>query len=181
MFRIKKEKKKINMLDKEIITLINEQIWLENNASFYYLDLSIKFDTEGFNGISKFFLDQSNEERTHMLMLVDYLLEKDATPQLPQYNFMEDSEEQFNVLSHFENSLYNERRITESINKIVSKCKELEDYTTENFIQWFVSEQREEEAKFKSIIDDLKIIGEDRVGLYNINKLLGNTPEETTE
>lgn len=181
MYKIKKEKKITNMLNKEIVSLINEQIWLENNASFFYLDLSIKFNEEGFNGISKFFLEQSNEEREHMLMLVDYLLEKDTTPQLPQYNFMEDSEEKFNVLSYFENSLLSERRVTESINKIVSKCKEVEDYTTENFIQWFVTEQREEESKFKDIIDDLKIIGEDKVGLYKINKELGNITTDKEE
>jgi len=165
------------MLNTEIVTLINEQIWLENNASFYYLDLSIKFNEKGLSGISKFFLEQSNEERTHMLMLVDYLLEMDSKPQLPQYNFMEESEEKFNILSHFENSLLNEKRVTDSINKIVSKCKEVEDFTTDNFIQWFVTEQREEEAKFKDLIDDLKIIGDDRMGLYNINKELGGLIE----
>ncbi len=173
MYKIKKEKKKINMLNTEIVTLINEQIWLENNASYYYLDLSIKFSENGLSGISKFFLEQSNEERTHMLMLVDYLLEMDCKPQLPQYNFMEESEEKFNILTHFENSLLSERRVTESINKIVSKCKEVEDFTTDNFMQWFVTEQREEESKFKDLIDDLKIIGDDKMGIYKINKELG--------
>lgn len=165
-----------NILDKEIISLLNEQIWLENNASFFYLDLAIKFNTEGFNGISQFFINQSHEERTHMLLIIDYLLEKDIAPALPQYNFMEDNEEEFNILSHFENSLSNERHVTEAINKIVSKCKEKGDYTTENFMQWFVIEQREEENKFKDIIDDLKIIGDDRVGLYEINKSLMTSP-----
>ena len=44
------------------------------------------------------------------------------------------------------------------------------DYTTENFLQWFVTEQREEENKFKDIIDNLKIIGDNGLGLYEINK-----------
>jgi len=57
---------KSSVLDKEIISLINEQIWLENNASFYYLELAIKFDNEGFGGISTFFSNQSKEEREHM-------------------------------------------------------------------------------------------------------------------
>ena len=178
MLRKRKEKMNKSLLSKEIISLINEQIWLENNASFYYLQLSVEFDQEGFGGISTFFKNQSEEERTHMLMLVDYLLEKDATPHLPQYNFMEEKEETFNILNHFENSLSNERHVTDSINKIVSKCKEVGDYTTENFMQWFVTEQREEELKFKTIIDDLTIIGDDGVGLYKINKELGNLPPE---
>ena len=113
-----------------------------------------------------------------MLLLVDYLLEKDALPTLPQYNFMEDKDDTFDVLLHFKNSLENERLVTESINKIVAKCKEVGDYTTENFMQWFVTEQREEEAKFKNIIDDLTIVGNDGVGLYKINKELGENPTE---
>jgi ferritin len=121
-----------------------------------------------------YFKNQSEEERTHMLLLVDYLLEKDALPTLPQYNFMEEKEDSFDVLLHFQNSLENERLVTNSINKIVAKCKEVGDYTTENFMQWFVTEQREEEAKFKNIIDDLTIVGNDGVGLYKINKELGS-------
>jgi len=87
---------------------------------------------------------------------------------------MEEKEDSFDVLLHFQNSLENERLVTNSINKIVAKCKEVGDYTTENFMQWFVTEQREEEAKFKSIIDDLTIVGNDGVGLYKINKELGS-------
>jgi len=170
----KKEMMKSKTLNKEILKLINEQIWLENNASFYYLKLSIDFNDKGFNGISNFFLNQSNEEREHMLKLITYILEKDATPILPQYNFMEDDTPNFNVLSHFEDSLHNEQEVTNSINKLISKCKEVGDYTTENFLQWFVTEQREEENKFKDIINNLKIIGDDGLGLYEINKELSN-------
>ena len=173
MYKIKKERKKNSMLDKKIIELINEQIWLENNASFYYLFLSNQFSLNGFNGIADFFMDQSDEEREHMLKLMSYLLDEDVTPQIPNYNFMEDMSEEFNVLSHFENSLVNEKRVSESIHNVVNKCKEVGDIKTENFMQWFVIEQREEETKFKGIIDDLKIIGNDRGGVYQINKELG--------
>ena len=173
MYKRKKQTKTNSMLNKKIIDLINEQIWLENNASFYYLYLSNQFSLNGFGGISDFFKEQSTEEREHMLKLIDYLLDEDATPQIPNYNFMEDMDEDFNVLTHFENSLINEKRVSESIHQIVNECKEIGDIKTENFMQWFVIEQREEENKFKDIIDDLKIIGDDRGGLYQINKELG--------
>lgn len=164
------------MLSKKILSLVNDQIWLENNASFYYLRLSVEFNDKGFSGISTFFLNQSEEERIHMVKLIMYAMEKGYSPALPQYNFMEEKEENFNVLSHFENSLHNEKEVTNSINKIISQCKEEGDFTTENFMQWFVIEQREEENKFKEIIDNLKIIGNDGVGLYNINKELSILP-----
>ena len=146
------------MLNKEVIDLLNGQIWLENRASFYYLRLSAEFNKNGYFGISKFFLNQSNEEREHMIKIFEYL---------------EEDEGEFDILCLFEDSLIGEREVTKSINKILSKCKEVGDYTTENFLQWFVTEQREEENKFKEIIDNLKIIGSNTLGLYEMNKVLG--------
>ena len=88
---------------------------------------------------------------------------------------MDEGELEFNILHLFQMTLSNERKVTNSINKIISKCKEVGDYTTENFLQWFVNEQREEENKFKEIIDNLKIVGDNKVGLYEINKSLNVT------
>ncbi len=166
------------MLNKEVVELLNGQIWLENRASFYYLRLSAEFNKNGYFGISKFFLNQSNEEREHMIMLFEYLKEQESEPIIPNYNFLEEDEGEFDILCLFEDSLIGEREVTKSINKIISKCKEVGDYTTENFLQWFVTEQREEENKFKEIIDNLKIIGNNTLGLYEMNKVLG---EETVE
>ena len=155
------------MLNKEVIELLNGQIWLENRASFYYLRLSAEFNKNGYFGISKFFLNQSNEEREHMIMLFEYLKEQESEPIIPNYNFLEEDEGEFDILCLFEDSLIGEREVTKSINKVISKCKEVGDYTTENFLQ------REEENKFKEIIDNLKIIGNNTLGLYEMNKVLG--------
>jgi ferritin len=162
-------------MNEEVLSLLNEQIWLENTASYFYLTLSKKFSENNYYGISKFFLNQSNEEREHMLKLFEYILEQESEPIVPNYNYLDETELEFNILYLFEMSLLNERKVTNSINKVISKCKEVGDYTTENFLQWFVIEQREEENKFKEIIDNLKIVGEDRVGLYEINKSLNVT------
>ena len=161
------------MLNKEVIELLNNQIWLENRASFFYLRLSVEFNKNGYFGISKFFLNQSNEERDHMIMIFEYLKEQESEPIIPNDNFLEEDEGEFNILCLFEDSLIGEREVTKSINKVISKCKEVGDYTTENFLQWFVTEQREEENKFKEIIDNLKIIGNNTLGLYEMNKVLG--------
>jgi ferritin len=157
-------------MNKEVLSLLNEQVWLENTASFFYLKLSKLFNDNNYFGISNFFLEQSNEERLHMIKLFTYVMEQEGDVIVPNYNFLEDYD--FNILNLFECSLENERKITNSINQIISKCREVGDYSTENFLQWFVSEQREEENKFKEIIDDLIIIGDNRVGLYELNKSL---------
>lgn len=166
-------------MNKEVLSLLNEQIWLENTASFFYLKLSKLFSENNYFGISNFFLEQSNEEREHMIKIFTYVLEQEGEPIVPNYNFLEDEEYEFNITELFECSLENERKVTNSINKVISKCKEVGDYTTENFLQWFVVEQREEENKFKEIIDNLKIIGDNTVGLYELNKSLN--PITTTE
>jgi len=157
-------------MNKEVLSLLNEQIWLENTASFFYLKLSKLFSENNYFGISNFFLEQSNEEREHMIKFFSYILEQEGEVNVPD----------FNIVNLFECSLENERKVTNSINKIVSKCKEVGDYTTENFLQWFVVEQREEENKFKEILDNLKIIGNNSVGLYELNKTL-NPPTKSEE
>ena len=178
MYNEKKMRKINNSLETEIVNALNEQIWLENNASFYYLYLSTQFNMKGYTGISTFFLNQSQEEREHMLKIVDYLLSEDCIAHIPNYNFLEDLEEEFNIIGMFENSLASEKRVTQSIVDIVNLCKKLKDIKTENFMQWFITEQREEENKFKDIIDNLTIIGDDGGALYDLNKRLGELTSE---
>lgn len=167
-------------LNKEIISLLNEQIWLENHSSCFYLDLAIEFGDKGFNGISKFFFKQSEEERLHMLKLIHYMLEKECKPTIPQYNYMEPNEEPFDVLFHFECALEQERKISEQIFKVINHSRKISDYTTDNFMTWFVNEQREEESKFRDIIDKLKMVGNNSLGIYEIDKELGSLQNDTT-
>ena len=107
------------MLHEEVVELLNSQIWLENRASFFYLRLSVEFNKNGYFGISQFFLNQSNEEREHMIMIFEYLKEQEAEPVIPNYNFLEEDEGEFDILCLFENSLAGEREVTMSINKIL--------------------------------------------------------------
>lgn len=161
-------------MEERVLNLLNEQIWFENRASHYYLNLSVLSESKGFKGISKFFREQANEEREHMLKICDYILERDKMPIIPSTTFLNDSDLDFdNLLKVFEDSLFNEREITNSFHKIIYACRELGDFTTESFIQWFIEEQREEESKFKSLIDELKIIGGNTTGglsLYLFDK-----------
>ena len=78
-------------MNKEVLSLLNEQIWLENTASFFYLKLSKLFSENNYFGISNFFLEQSNEEREHMLKIFTYVLEQEGEPVVPNYNFLEDA------------------------------------------------------------------------------------------
>ena len=79
---------------------------------------------------------------------------------------------EFDIIGAFENSLLHEKEITISINRIISKCIEIGDYRTKNFLTWFVEEQMEEENKFNNLIEELKIISYNKNGLYMFNEKL---------
>ena len=73
----------------------------------------------------------------------------------------------FDCLAHvFQNLLDHEIEVTKKINKVVDLCLKHKDYTTHNFMQWYVAEQIEEEALERTILDKLKLIGVDKGGLY---------------
>lgn len=158
-------------MNERILTLLNEQIWLENRASFYYLNLSVICSINGYKGLSDFFREQSEEERNHMLKICDYILERGGEPQIPANTFLEFEDLTFNVLKIFEDSLFNEKEISSSFYRIINSCREELDYDGENFIQYFIAEQREEESKFRDLIDELKILEKDNsgVGLYQFD------------
>jgi len=147
-------------LRKDVLSLLNEQIWLENNSSYYYLKLSIEFAKKGYKGISKFFLDQSNEEREHLFKLIQYILDRGESPTLPQYNYMEEKEEDFDVLKFFKDSLFQERQVTSTVKEILNKSREYNDIFTEDLMNWYVKEQFEEETKFLNLIDRITILGD---------------------
>lgn len=168
-------------MNEVVLELINEQIWMENHSSCFYLNLAIEFGDRGFNGISKYFFNQSEEEREHMLKLMNYVLERDEKPQIPQYNYMEKFDDGFDLLLHFSNSLQQEKEVSKIVGKIVYAPREVNDVMTDNYMQWFVNEQREEETKFKDIIDKLKMVGDSGLAIYEIDKELGSLPNETTE
>jgi ferritin len=167
-------------MDKEVLDLLNEQIWMENHSSSCYLDLAIEFAEKGFNGMSQFFFNQAEEERQHMLKLINYVLERDEKPIIPQYNYLEPNEETFDVLFHFECALKQEKKVSEQVSKVVYASRSHSDIMTDNFMQWYVNEQREEEAKFKDILDKLKMVGDNGLGIYEIDKELGSIENEST-
>lgn len=91
----------------------------------FYLNLATEFASRGFNGISTFFFNQSEEERSHMLKLIDYVLESDETPTIPQYNYLESFSEDFDVLLHFQNSLSQEKKLLVLFLKLFTQLEKL--------------------------------------------------------
>lgn len=157
---------------------LNEQIEKEGQSSQFYLAMASWAEVEGLNGTSQFMYKQSDEERFHMLKLVKFVNERGGKAIIP--GFETPPTEFKSVVNVFELLLSHEIKITESINELVEVCLEEKDYPTHNFIQWYLSEQLEEEASARTILDKVKLIGEDKAGLYLFDRDLENATIQVT-
>jgi ferritin len=160
------------MLSKNIEKLLNEQVQLEFESSQFYLAMASWAEAKGLNGVSDFLYGQADEERVHMLKLFHFINERGSHAAVggskaPKAKFK-------NVKEVFEDLLKHELAVTHEINKLVDACLKEKDYTTHNFLQWYVSEQVEEEKQAMTILDKLELLGEDRGGLYLFDRDLAS-------
>jgi ferritin len=147
---------------------LNDQILKEASSSQYYLAMASWAENNGLNGTSKFMYTHSDEERFHMLKLVKFVNERGGKAIIPAIS--QPPIEFDNLKNVFESLLKHEISVTESINNLVDICLQEKDYTTHNFVQWYVSEQLEEEALARTILDKLKLIGDDNGGMYMFDR-----------
>jgi ferritin len=122
-------------------------------------------ENKGFEGVSNWLYAQAEEERLHMLKIVKYVNERDGVAVIPG---MDTPPTDFgDVFEMFDKVLAHEKYISGSINEIVGVCLAENDYTTHSWIQWFVTEQIEEEASVKTIIDKLTMLGKQNLYLFD--------------
>jgi ferritin len=152
------------MLKEKIEEALNSQIKSEAQSSQIYLAMASWAETQGLGGTAQFLYKHSDEERMHMLKLVQYVNERGGKALIPQ---LAQPARDFNGLTKlFQTLLDHEVMVSGEINDLVDICLSEKDYTTHNFLQWYVAEQIEEEALARTIMDKLNMIGEDKGGLY---------------
>lgn len=153
------------MLLKKIEDILNEQIEKEGYSSNLYLAMATWAETNGYAGISAWLYAQAEEEKMHMLKIIHYISERGGHAIIPA--FKEPPKDQKGVKIMFEEILKHEQFISESINQIVAATIAENDYTTQSWIQWFVTEQIEEEAQVTEILDKLNLLGENNLYLFD--------------
>lgn len=166
------------MLHKELEKALNNQIEMEAHASFTYLAMASWMENAGFEGTATFLYAQSDEERMHMLKLFHYINEVGGYALAPSV-----SKPHLQYASYhevFTSILEQELKVSASIHQLVSLANQHNDHTTFNFLQWYVAEQREEENQFRSILDKLKIVGNDGSGLYLLDRDLAGKSSTST-
>jgi ferritin len=153
------------MLNKRVEEILNVQVEKEGYSSNLYLAMASWAETRGFEGISKWLYAQAEEERVHMLKIIAYINERGGKTIIP--SFAKPPVDYPGVKSMFEQVLEHEQYVTASINEIVAVCMQEKDYTTHNWVQWFVTEQIEEEASANNILDKLDLLGDGPLYLFD--------------
>ena len=159
------------MLSKKMETAINQQINAEFYSSYLYLSMATYFESISLSGFSNWMRQQAQEELFHGMKMFDFVCERGGRVTLKA--IYEPLSKWKSPLDAMENVLSHEQKVTGLINDLVDLALDERDHATNIFLQWFVSEQVEEEDTAGSLVDKLKLIGKDANGLFMLDTELG--------
>lgn len=154
------------MLKKKVEEICNRQVEREGYSSNLYLAMAVWAETNGYPGVADWLYAQAEEEKLHMLKFVKYINERGGKAVIPAMK--KPVSEYKNVENLFQEVLKHEEFVTASINEIVALTLEEKDFNTQNFLQWFVTEQVEEEASVRTILDKVRLVGKNN--MYQFDK-----------
>lgn len=158
------------MISTKLQDAINAQINAEFWSAYLYLAMAMHFESEGLHGIANWFRIQFKEEQAHAEIFINYLLSRGGRVALAPIAEVPDSWE--SPLAAYEATLVHEQKVTSLINGIYALAEAEHDYATRGKLDWFVSEQVEEEETAQGLIDRLKLIGENGMALYMLDQEL---------
>lgn len=167
------------MQSKAVEAALNEQINEELESAYIYLAMSAEADRMGLPGFANWFKIQYQEELAHADKFFNYILERDGLVKLSPIPAPEVKDE--TALSLFEKSLAHEQHISQCIFKIKDLARAESDHATDVFLEWFVTEQVEEEASARAVIDQLKMVDGNPNGLFMIDRELAGRKMEEAE
>ena len=158
------------MKNAKIIQALNDQVNKEFFSAYFYLSMQAYFSSSNLDGFANYFRVQVQEERDHALGFFNYLNKIGGKITLteikePQNGFSSPQEV-------FELALKHEQFITQSIYELMNISREIKDHTTEIFLQWYITEQVEEEENMGRVLNKLKLIKGDGAGLFMIDSEL---------
>jgi ferritin len=168
-----------NRLSKTISAALNAQMTKEASASQIYLSYASWADRQGFGGIANFLFRHAQEERNHMMKILEYILKRGSEVEVAAIPAPPENPTSINKC--FEKIFGHEVDNTKAVYKLVKMSLEEEDWATWNFMQWFVKEQVEEETLAMNLLDKMKIAGGEKMSdnaLYSFDRDMGKTLDE---
>ncbi len=156
------------MLKDKMEKALNDQVQWELYSAYIYLAMSAWFQAQGLPGFANWMRIQFQEETMHAMKFHDFILERGGRARLQAIDAP--PRDWKSPLAAFEHALEHEEGVTERINKLMSLALEAKDHATAIFLQWFVTEQIEEEASVQDIIQKLKLTEGATGGMFMLDK-----------
>ena len=162
------------MLNPRIQDAMNEQLNAELFSSYLYLSMSAWFQSRSLEGMAHWMRIQAQEELAHVVRFFDFINDRGGRVLLTQ---VEGPKAEWGApLAAFEEVYAHECKISARINDLVTLANSENDHAAATFLQWFVTEQVEEEATAQTIVDKLKMVGDNGVVLFMLDGELGKRP-----
>jgi ferritin len=159
------------MLSEKMNQALNDQVKWEMFSSYLYLSMSAYFADKGMGGFAKWMRAQAQEELFHATKFYDYINERGGRVILQPIDAPQN--EWAGTIDVFEETLKHEQSVTSLINNLVNLAIDERDHATNIFLQWFVSEQVEEEDTVNDVLGQLKMIGGEGQGMLMLDRELG--------
>lgn len=159
-------------ISEKLAAAINDQINAEFYSAYLYLSLSNFWEEKGRKGVANWFRMQALEEVDHAKKFMSYVHDRDEKVRLEPIQAVK--QEWSSLLESFTDTLAHERLVTKRIYDLYEMAEAEKDYATRQMLNWYIAEQVEEEASVQEIIDNLKLVGEDGTGIYQIDRELGD-------
>ncbi|UCF93919.1 MAG: ferritin [Desulfobacterales bacterium] len=164
------------MLSEKMQAALNKQLNAELYSSYLYLAMNAYFKSVSLDGFANWMHYQAQEELTHALKFYDFVNQRGGRVTLAQVDAP--PTEWDSPLAVFEATLAHEQKVTGLINDLVELAHEEHDHATSIFLQWFVSEQVEEEESVGGVLEQLRLMGEAKGGLFMIDRELAKRSPE---
>lgn len=158
------------MISEKMQDALNEQVNKEFYSAYLYLAMSAYCDSQGLPGFANWMQHQYEEEIMHVTKMYNYILDQGGRVHLKQID--EPPREFGTPLEVFEKTLEHEQFVTRCINELMGLAVDERDFATQTFLQWYVTEQIEEEANVNDILAPLRMIGKEGGGLMMIDQKL---------
>jgi len=159
------------MLDKKMLKALNEQFTAEYYSSYYYLSMTAWFEDNNLPGMARWMRAQVDEEMMHAMKFFDYIIERGETVKLAKIDAPSAKFKSAHDL--FSQALEHEYHVSALINDLMKLAIEVNDHATQNFLQWFVAEQVEEESTFEDVVAKAKMAGTNGHALLFLDSQLG--------
>ena len=162
------ERNYVMAMDQKVADILEKQINVELFSAYLYLTFADYYDDRGLKGFANWYMIQVQEELDHAKILRRYLLDNDVKPTMeaiakPDKTFSND-------LKPLEDGLEHEQFVTSRIHNCYEVALEAHDIRTTKMLDWFVSEQGEEETNARDLITNMKLFGTDPKGLYDLDR-----------